>query len=58
MGITHITVRGARQHNLRNVEVSIPRNTLTVVTGLSGSGKSSLLRAGLLPRLRAASPAR
>ena len=40
--ITHITVRGARQHNLRNVSVSIPRNTLTVVTGLSGSGKSSL----------------
>src|SRR6185437_1912051 len=42
MGITHITVRGARQHNLRNVNASIPRNTLTVVTGLSGSGKSSL----------------
>jgi len=42
MGITHITVRGARQHNLRNVDVRIPRNTLTVVTGLSGSGKSSL----------------
>ena len=42
MSITHITVRGARQHNLRNVSVSIPRNTLTVVTGLSGSGKSSL----------------
>jgi excinuclease ABC subunit A len=42
MGITHITVRGARQHNLQNVNVSIPRNTLTVVTGLSGSGKSSL----------------
>ncbi|MCL2660626.1 MAG: excinuclease ABC subunit A, partial [Acidobacteriaceae bacterium] len=40
--ITHITVRGARQHNLRNVSVAIPRNTLTVVTGLSGSGKSSL----------------
>ena len=41
-GITHITVKGARQHNLQNVDVSIPRNTLTVVTGLSGSGKSSL----------------
>ncbi len=41
-GITHIPVRGARQHNLRDVNVSIPRNTLTVVTGLSGSGKSSL----------------
>ncbi len=41
-GITYISVRGARQHNLRNVNVTIPRNTLTVVTGLSGSGKSSL----------------
>jgi excinuclease ABC subunit A len=40
--LTHIDVRGARQHNLRNISVSIPRNTLTVVTGLSGSGKSSL----------------
>ncbi|HTY85285.1 MAG TPA: excinuclease ABC subunit UvrA [Silvibacterium sp.] len=42
MSITHISVRGARQHNLRDVNVQIPRNTLTVVTGLSGSGKSSL----------------
>ncbi len=42
MPITHITVRGARQHNLRDINVRIPRNTLTVVTGLSGSGKSSL----------------
>ena len=42
MAITHITVRGARQHNLRDINVSIPRNTLTVITGLSGSGKSSL----------------
>jgi excinuclease ABC subunit A len=42
MSLTHINVRGARTHNLRDVSVSIPRNTLTVVTGLSGSGKSSL----------------
>src|SRR5689334_7959902 len=42
MSISKITVRGARQHNLKNISVEIPRNTLTVITGLSGSGKSSL----------------
>ena len=42
MPISHISVRGARQHNLRDINVRIPRNTFTVVTGLSGSGKSSL----------------
>ncbi len=40
--LTHIQVRGAREHNLKNVNVDIPRDTLTVITGLSGSGKSSL----------------
>jgi len=40
--IRNITVRGARQHNLKSVDVEIPRNQLTVITGLSGSGKSSL----------------
>lgn len=35
-------VKGAREHNLKNIDVEIPRNTLTVITGLSGSGKSSL----------------
>src|SRR5215212_5905653 len=42
MGLKKISIRGARQHNLKNISLEIPRNTLTVVTGLSGSGKSSL----------------
>jgi excinuclease ABC subunit A len=42
MGLTKIVIRGARQHNLKNISLEIPRNTLTVITGLSGSGKSSL----------------
>ena len=37
-----IVIRGARQHNLKNINLDIPRNRLTVITGLSGSGKSSL----------------
>src|SRR5512136_831590 len=37
-----IVVRGARQHNLKNIDLEIPRHKMTVVTGLSGSGKSSL----------------
>jgi excinuclease ABC subunit A len=40
--LDRITVHGARQHNLKNIDVEIPRNALTVITGLSGSGKSSL----------------
>ena len=42
MGLTKLVIRGARQHNLKNINVEIPRNSLTVITGLSGSGKSSL----------------
>ena len=37
-----ITVNGAKEHNLKNINVKVPRNSLTVITGLSGSGKSSL----------------
>jgi len=40
--LDRITIHGARQHNLRNLDVEIPRHSLTVITGLSGSGKSSL----------------
>ena len=42
MALDKIVVRNARQHNLKGIDVEIPRNSLTVVTGLSGSGKSSL----------------
>jgi excinuclease ABC subunit A len=42
MAQEYLVVRGAREHNLKNISVSIPRNRLTVITGLSGSGKSSL----------------
>ena len=38
----YIEIRGARQHNLKNIDINIPKNSLTVITGLSGSGKSSL----------------
>lgn len=39
---SHILIKGARVHNLKNIDVAIPRNKMTVITGLSGSGKSSL----------------
>ncbi|MEP7222621.1 MAG: excinuclease ABC subunit UvrA [Novosphingobium sp.] len=42
MSLSHITVRGAREHNLKGFDVSLPREKLIVITGLSGSGKSSL----------------
>ena len=42
MSTDRIVVRGARQHNLKNITVEIPRDQLVVITGISGSGKSSL----------------
>ena len=42
MGQDSIVIKGAREHNLKNVDVTIPRDKLVVITGLSGSGKSSL----------------
>lgn len=42
MSIKDIFIKGAREHNLKNIDISIPRNRLTVITGLSGSGKSTL----------------
>lgn len=38
----HIEIYGAREHNLKNLDLTLPRNKLVVITGLSGSGKSSL----------------
>ncbi len=42
MSIDKLVVRGAREHNLKNVSIELPRDSLVVFTGLSGSGKSSL----------------
>ena len=47
-GSPAIVIKGARQHNLKNINVRIPLGTLTVVTGVSGSGKSSLVEEVLL----------
>jgi excinuclease ABC subunit A len=42
MSLTHISVRGAREHYLKGIDIDLPRDALIVITGLSGSGKSSL----------------
>ena len=40
--IDKITIKGARQHNLKNIDIELPKNEFIVITGVSGSGKSSL----------------
>jgi excinuclease UvrABC ATPase subunit len=45
-----IVIKGAREHNLKNIDVTIPRDRLVVITGLSGSGKSSLASTRSMPR--------
>jgi excinuclease ABC subunit A len=42
MELDHILIKGAREHNLKSIEVAIPKKKLVVMTGVSGSGKSSL----------------
>src|SRR5437016_14374660 len=53
MGLTKLAIRGARQHNLKNISVEIPRNTLTVFTGLSRAGKPCDDRQGVARNLDA-----
>ena len=52
----NIVIRGAKVNNLKNISITIPRNKFTVITGVSGSGKSSLAFDTLSPRDRGVSP--
>ena len=47
-----IEIKNARIHNLKGIDISIPKNKLTVITGVSGSGKSSLISDTLVPKLK------
>lgn len=49
---SYIRIRGASEHNLKNIDIDIPKNKLVVITGLSGSGKSSLLLTQYTPTVR------
>ena len=51
MALDKLVIKGAREHNLKNIDLEIPRDKLIVFTGLSGSGKSSLINEILFKRL-------
>ena len=58
MSLSKIIVRGAREHNLKGFDVELPRDALVVVTGLSGSGKSSLAFDTILSLIHISEPTR
>ena len=47
-----IVIKGAREHNLKNISLEIPKNKFVVITGVSGSGKSTLIKEVLKPKLK------
>lgn len=58
MAMDFIRIRGARTHNLKNIDLDLPRDKLIVITGLSGSGKSSLASTPSTPRAKAGTKSR